>query len=322
MVGVAGHTLGGGVGYLSRKFGLAIDSLDRVHLVTADGKLVTASETEHRELFWALRGGGGGNFGVVTLFEYRLHPLPPLVFGGTLTWPYKRARQVLERYRDRFSAGFPDELYVDVSLSGSPESGREVSVTAVYLGFADDGSKMLEPFVKLAPSKGCFTYRTFESILKSYADEIVEGRLQLWKGAFLKPRVTDKTIRTIVDRFARPPSVSSLFFIEPLGGAIGRFDAKKTAYAHRDQPMCATIIGIWSDTSQTAAMERWTRDFKRALKSAYSGAAYVNYPDTDLDLDDWPTAYYGANYARLVKVKRNYDRDDVFRFAQSIGSRR
>jgi hypothetical protein len=320
MVGVGGFTLGGGWGHLSRLFGLAIDNLNWVQVVTADGRLVTASGSENPDLFWALRGGGGGNFGVATAFEYRLHPLPSRIFGGTISFPYRMARKILTVYRDQVLAGLPDRLYLDVALYGISEKEREVGVTVVYVGPEAAGRKAVAPLVRLARRKDIdLGLRTYGSMLTEYAQEIVDGRLQLWKAGFLEPRVSRSAIDTIVEQFGAGPSPRSLFFIEPLGGAIQCVDAAATAFPHRDQLLCATIIGIWEDTAQTAVTERWTRGFRRALAPALSTAAYVNYPD--LERADWRRAYYGDNYPRLVQVKKRYDPDDVFRFEQSIGRR-
>lgn len=316
MVGVAGFTLGGGWGFLSRSLGLAIDNLESVELVTAEGALISASETENGDLFWALRGSGGGNFGIVTAFKYRLHPLQD-VFGGTMWWPIAKAHEVLKAYRDLLVAGPPDSLYFDVSLYTDPEDGQQVSITAVYLGAEVAGRKALEPLIALAdPAATALNTQPLRAVLDNYAEEIIEGRLELWKSRYLDMPLTDATIHTIAQWYGAAPGPASLFFIETLGGAIARVPSRATAYPHRHQLMCATIIGISDEVWRAPETERWAREFYAALAPATSGAVYVNYPD--VELPEWAAAYYGDNYARLRKVKKTYDPEDFFRFEQSI----
>ena len=318
MVGVTGMTLGGGWSYLSRSFGLAIDNLESVQIVTADATLETASANEHPDLFWALRGGGGGNFGVVTSLRYRLHPLPKKILVGTISWPYEKAGDVLARYGEQVPS-LEDPLYIDANL-GVVDGKPNVSLSCVYLGSDEAaGRAWLKPFIKTGRPRVDLRMRPYGSFLKEYADTVVQGRLQLWKSGFVKPEALPKIIDTIVGHFEQAPGSSSpVFFIETLGGAISRVDSRETAYPHRDQLMCLTIVALWDDVARSEEVENWVRKFKDALRPGLSRAVYVNYPD--VELENWPRAYYGNNYPRLVQIKRAYDRNNVFRFAQSIGS--
>jgi FAD/FMN-containing dehydrogenase len=321
MAGVAGSTLGGGWGFLSRSHGLAVDNLNAVQLVTADGRPLTATVAAHPDLFWALRGGGGGHFGVVTAFEYRLQPLPPLVYSGEIEWPYARAAQVLATYRDYILGEPPDRLYVDFNLWREGEAGGEaasgVSVFCLYVGEAADGRRALEPYLAIPDATDDLAMREYGAILDDYASQIHPPKLEMWKSAFLTPRIAPATIETIVGRFAGSPlPSSSLLFIETLGGAVGRVAPGDTAYVHRRERMCLTLVASWDTPAETEPMEAWAREFRAAVSPGTTGGVYVNYPDADLA--GWAAAYYGDNYPRLIEVKRRYDPTGFFRFPQSI----
>jgi FAD/FMN-containing dehydrogenase len=320
MVGVGGHTLGGGWGYLARSMGLAIDTLRSANVVTADGSLVSVSTKRNADLFWALRGGGGGNFGVVTAFEFELTPLSlakPELYGGSLTWPYEKAAAVLETFCQLLPS-VPEEIYLDFSCFGGGGGGAIPSITVVSRLSKGQTDAVLAPILAIPDSPDRLAAVSYTGLLETYAEEIHQGRSQLWKSGFLRQPVGADAIKTMVDHYKRAPTKFCLFFIEPLGGRIASVAPDATAFVHRRELMCATIIGVWTDPQHATRTLDWTRSFYAGLNRARSGGAYVNYADDDLA--HWQTAYYGVNYDRLVKLKKQYDPDGLFTFAQSIGT--
>src|SRR5262249_53687994 len=220
---------------------------------------------------------------------------------------------VLEAYRDLVPTA-PDALYVDFDLEASPDAGTDVSVSCVYRGSEADARRALAPlFDAVEPSKIQLATRTFGSFLTEYAETILQGQLQVWKSAFLRQKFDAQTVDTIVDHFGRAPRQSSpVLFIETVGGAVSRADPSDSAYPHRHELMCLTFIGVWDDVAQTAANDEWARQFRAALTPGTTGGVYVNYADAELE--NWPAAYYGGSYKRLVQVKRQYDPGNLFRF--------
>ena len=319
MVGVGGHTLGGGWGYLARSMGLAIDTLRRADVVTADGSFVSASAEHNVDLFWALRGGGGGNFGVVTAFEFELTPFSlakPELYGGSLTWPYEKAAPVLETFCQLLPS-VPREIYLDFSCVSAGGDGAIPCITAVSRLSKDKTDAVLAPFLAIGDSPDTLAAVSYADLLDTYAKEIHQGRSQLWKSGFLRQPVGADAIKAVVDHCRRAPTEFCLFFVEPLGGRIASVAPDATAFVHRGELMCATIIGVWTEPRQATDTLAWTKSFYAALDCARSGGAYVNYADDDLA--DWKVAYYGANYDRLARLRRQYDPDGLFTFPQAIG---
>jgi FAD/FMN-containing dehydrogenase len=320
MVGVGGHTLGGGWGYLARSMGLAIDTLRRADVVTGDGSFVSVSEKQNADLFWALRGGGGGNFGVVTELEFELTPFSltkPDLYGGSLTWPYAKASAVLEMFCQLLPS-VPSEIYLDFSCFGGGGDGATPSITVVSRLSQGETDTVLAPILAIGGSPDKLAAVSYASLLETYAKEIYQGRSQLWKSGFLRQPVDATAINVVVDQYKRAPTEFCLFFIEPLGGRIASVGADATAFVHRRELMCATIIGVWTEPQHATATLDWTRAFYAGLDGARSGGAYVNYADDELA--HWQTAYYGANYDRLARLKMQYDPDGLFTFPQAIGT--
>ncbi len=227
--GIAGLTLGGGIGYRNRKYGLACDNLLSADVVTADGRLLTASATENSDLFWALRGGGG-NFGVVASFEYQLHPVGP-VLAGFVLWPLERAKEVLRFYRG-FSLAAPDELRLDAILGTSP-IGPSLAIITCWCGAVEEGARVLEPLRAFGPpahdTVAPVPYKTIQTLLESLG--YVPGQLHYWKSNFFKD-LSDDAIDTIVDTVHPAPTPLCAVAIEQVGGAISRIAPTDTAFSH------------------------------------------------------------------------------------------
>ncbi len=318
-VGVAGFTLGGGWGYLARSFGLAADTLIAVTLVTADGRLITASDDAHPDLFWALRGGGAGSFGVATSFTFRLHPVPRQMLAGEIGWPIAQAREVIRVFRDYFTTTAPDALSFDLNLCSAPDGSRVVSIMGLFNGSVAAGTAAIAPFLACGrPHYVDLEPRSYEALVNLYGDAILDGAKTLWKSGFIEADFSDAAVDAMVEAFAAAPPGASSCILEVLGGAIGRVGPHETAFLHRQSLLSLTAIGSWNDDAQAGPAAAWARAFKRAMAPHLSGYQYANYPDGDLA--EWPRAYYGENYARLAAVKRTYDPDNLFRFEQSVRS--
>ena len=312
--GIAGLTLGGGVGWLNGRFGLACDNLVAADVVTADGRFLRASEQEHPDLFWALRGGGG-NFGVVTAFEYRLHALGPMVLSGPVFHPAARARDVLRFYRE-FSASEPDELTTYAGLLTGPDGAPLVGVVPCYAGPPDQGEKLVERLRKVGPPVAdMMGPMPYVAVQRMFNDAFPPGRYNYWKSA-LAPEITDQLIETVAEHMARVPSPHTAVMLEHYHGAYARPAATATAYSHRRPTYDVVIIANWTDPAHHERNTTWARDLFAAVQSQVSRAAYVNF----LDRDDGERvrAAYGENYDRLVAVKRTYDPTNFFRMNQNI----
>ncbi|MDN3522591.1 FAD-binding oxidoreductase [Halomonas ramblicola] len=311
--GIAGLTLGGGIGYLNRKHGLACDNLLSVDVVTAEGRLVTASADEQPELFWGLRGGGG-NFGVVTSFAYRLHPVGP-VLGGELVYPLERAGEVLRFYRD-WSTTAPDEVRADATLLSGPK-GPVLDIKMCYCGPLEEGEAVLRPMrafgAPLLDSVAPVPYARVQNLL---TEVFQPGRLHYWKAGFMRA-FGDDAIDALLEFFvADTPAPFAAIAIEHLGGAIGRVGAQDTAFAYRQAQHGVLVLRMWQDPAESAANIAWGRRCFRAVASFLEEGAYVNYLGDEGEAR--VRAAYGANLARLVALKNEYDPANVFRFNQNI----
>ena len=319
--GIAGLTLGGGFGFLMAKHGLTVDNLLSVELVTADGAVLTVSEDEHADLFWALRGGGG-NFGVVTSFEYQLHPIGPTVIGGTIVYPFEAAGDVLRFYRD-ICPTFPDELIGYPALVHSPDGlGTKLAGVMVgHVGSHEQAEKDLAPLVSygdpLAVFVGPIAYSTLNTLID---DACPRGALYYWKSSFLS-ELSDGAIDTLVERFAFCPPPMSLIVLEDVHGEATRVPVDATAVPHRRQGFNLGIYGTWREPERTDEHVAWTRETYDAMRPFLSGLRYVNYLGDDETGDDPIRAAYGPNYDRLVDVKTKYDPDNVFHLNQNIRPR-
>ena len=311
--GIAGLTLGGGLGWLNGVYGLAVDNLLSVELVTADAEVVTASEHRDPDLFWALRGGGG-NFGVATWFEYRLHPLRE-VTAGLIVHPFDAARDLLRAFRDLSQ---PDELWVVAGLTHAPDgSGTPVAAFVVcHVGSPEYAERDLRNLTDFGSPLAVDINRIPYPVVNTFFDaSFPQGTLNYWKSSFLD-ELPDAAIDEIVAAFAAAPSPMSSIVIEYFHGAVCGVDVSATAVPHRMNGYNLGIFGQWTDEQTSDQNVEWTRNTYNALEPFRAGRRYVNYLSSD-DGDAVRTAY-GPNYERLVQIKRQYDPDNIFHCNHNI----
>lgn len=323
--GIAGLTLGGGIGWLTRKHGATVDNLVSADVVTADGRLVTASEDAEPELFWGLRGGGG-NFGIVTTFEYALHEVGPIVLAGPVGYPLEDAGDVLRAYRELMDDA-PDELTTILTLRlvpplpAFPEElhGRPVvNVVACYAGDIARGEDVVRPLRELgAPLYDMLMPRPFVELQQFFDASVPWGWHYYWK-SWEVPSLTDGVIDEIVDACASLPSPQSYVIVFQLGGASAQVHADATAYPQRDAAFNVNINGVWLPGQNRSAPVQWTRRLYTALEPLAPGRAYVNFMSDDESASRVESAYGPQRYARLVALKDRYDADNVFRMNQNI----
>jgi FAD/FMN-containing dehydrogenase len=317
--GIAGLTLGGGLGWLIPKYGMAVDNLVSAEVVTADGLVLTASEDEHSDLFWGLRGGGA-NFGVVTTFQYRLHAVGPVLTGGLVAHPFDAARDVLRFFRDFTSGDLPDELMVVGALVHAPDgSGTPLAAIAVcHVGAPDDATRDLEPVVgfgaPILSQIGPIPYEAQNAMLDG---AYPPGSLNYWKSSFVR-ELSDEAIDALVDGFARCPSPVTSVVLEHFHGAVCRVPVDATAFPHRQPGYNLVLTSVWFDPETTDANVAWTRELYGALTPDLRDGRYVNYLDEDDLRADAARSAYGPAYARLVEVKRAYDPKNVFRHNANV----
>ena len=312
--GVAGLTLGGGLGSLMRSYGLSCDNLIAADVVTADGRLVTTSVDEQPELLWGLRGGGG-NFGVVTSFTFQLHQVGEML-GGMLIHPADRASEVLRFYRE-FTRSAPDELSVFAGLMTSPEGMPIVGMVVAYNGPIEEGERVLRPLREFGPPLADQIAPMPYTALQTMLDEAFPPGLQVyWRSHFLRG-LPDEAIETMVDRFARVSSPLSIVLIEHLGGAVARVGRDDTAYDHRDAEYNLAIIARWPDPAMAETGIAWTRELWTSLQP-HSRGVYVNYLGVGESASRVREAYGEEKYRRLAALKREYDPTNLFRFNQNI----
>ena len=313
--GIGGLTLGGGLGWLGGKHGLTIDNLISAKIVTADGELRKASATEHPELFWALRGGGG-NFGIVTSFEYRLHPVSQ-VLGGMVIFPLEQATNVLRFYRD-FCPTLPDEAEAYAALLTSPEGLPVVALLLGYNGPIEAGEKVLAPartFTKpLADLVGPMPYCNRQTMLDAPNAEI--GLHRYWRAAFTDS-IPDELIGQLVEAAAKFSSPLSAFLFFYMHGAGTRVPVGDTAFSARRAQWDFDAIGQWTDGSQSATHIAWVRDVWSRVEPHLKGSVYINHVAAD-DLPAKVLASFGENYQRLREVKARFDPANLFRMNANI----
>jgi hypothetical protein len=311
--GIAGLTLGGGVGWLVRKHGLTCDNVLSFEIVTADGALVTASGEENTDLFWALRGGGG-NFGVVTSFEYRVHPVST-VLGGMILYSRDQAVEVLRFYRD-FIERAPEELTAYAALLNTPDGDPVVGVIPCHSGELADGESVLEPLRDFgAPALDAIGPMPFPAMQSVLDDAFPDGNHNYWKSAFL-PELSDEAISILVEHANRATSPMTAVVVEYYGGAASRIGSTETAFAHREAQYSIGILSQWSGTEDAQPHIDWTRSLADSLQPFASGAYLLNF--LDAEGDDVIRAAFGQNYARLVEVKNKYDPSNFFRVNHNI----
>lgn len=321
--GVAGLTLGGGIGWLMREHGLTCDNLLSADVVTADGRVVTASATENPELLWGLKGGGG-NFGVVTSFEYRLHPVS-MVLGGMLIHPAARAGELLRFWRD-FVKSAPDSLTTMlVFLMGPPAPflppemhGKPLVALAVCCSDTNSGGeKAIRPLREFGPPAIDLVAPMPYAVLQSLHDlSAPAGFRSYWKSEYLAD-LTDDAIETIIGCASGLPSPMTQFHIQHLEGAVARVGAQETAYTQRSARYAVNIVSLWSDLAEDAAQIAWTRSFWEALRPYGTGGAYVNFMGEEGD-ERVRAAYGPEAWARLSALKKDWDPENFFRLNQNI----
>ena len=321
--GIGGFTLGGGYGWLSPKYGLACDNLISAEVVTADGRLLTASETENEDLFWGLRGGGG-NFGIVTSFEFRLHPVGPTVVGGMLMHPLERAGEVLRAYRDYVDAG-PDELATAFGLFPAPPEefvpeylrGETVlGIIACHCGELEDGERQVAPLREIGPPAvdliGPMPYTELQALLDPTAPP---GWRWYNTGEHLSG-LTDPAIDTLVSHAPEgyAPLTQTIMFRH--GGAVSRVDDAETAFVNREAAYLLHPLAAWLEPEDDERHIAWLRALVRAIEPFKTGGVYLNFtPDDDALV---PDAYGADKHARLIALKDKYDPDNLFRFNHNI----
>jgi FAD/FMN-containing dehydrogenase len=312
--GVGGLTLGGGFGRVGRRFGLAVDNVTGVDIVTADGQLRHASADENSDLYWGVRGGGG-NFGVVTSFEFALHPMQRTVIGGEAVYPIERTKDVLKVYAE-MSADAPDDLYVDYIMLAPPDGNNSVSMIHVcYSGPENKADKVLAPLKKLgAPLANTIKAVDYVTIQKSFdnSDPRVGG--DYMKSGFTSG-IADGLITAIADYFEPHPDRLSMLFFQHSGGAIGRVDPDATAFAHRYASHALGSVATWNPGSDPAPHFAYNRSFWKELEPHTRGF-YTN--EVDDEAQTVVNANYQGNFERLLKVKDAYDPTNLFRLNANI----
>ena len=320
--GIGGLTLGGGIGYLSRGFGLSCDNLLSAEVVTADGRILNVSDQANEDLFWAIRGGGG-NFGVATSLEYQLHPVRE-IYGGPMLYELDDAATVLKFYRD-FIQDAPEEFggfpawQIAPPLPFIPEDRHGdtfLVFVACWAGPIEEGEAALKPFREVAPVVADGVGPMPYPALNSAFDALVPPGMQhYWKANFVK-ELTDEAIAAHLEHGPRVPVVNSTVHIYPINGACHRVAPDATAFAYRDATFATVIAGMWPDPAQNEANIAWVRDFYDATAPHSEEGGYVNFMADDDQ--DRVRVNYKENYDRLVAVKRKYDPDNLFHLNQNI----
>jgi FAD/FMN-containing dehydrogenase len=313
--GIAGLTLGGGLGFLMGSYGLACDNVLSVDIVLADGRFVKASADENSDLYWAVRGGGG-NFGVVTSFEFQLHPLGPLL-GGMVIWPIKDGREALEMFRD-VTMSAPDELSCAYAIVILPGMGKVALVAACYNGSVNDGAPLIRTLQRVGkPLDDGIRPMSYLEVQHLFA-EIPFGLQNYWKGHFVRD-MPKAAIDAVMDAADSMTSEHSAILIEAPHGAASRVADADTAYSQRDKRYNISALAIWEKDSNPQRHIQWTRDFAARIEPlSGGGAAYVNYLSDDASADEVKGAYGGEKYRRLRALKTKYDPQNVFRYNQNI----
>jgi FAD/FMN-containing dehydrogenase len=321
--GIAGLTLGGGFGWLSRKHGMTIDNLESAEVVTAAGEVVRVSAAEHPDLFWAIRGGGG-NFGVITRFEFRLHGVGPNVLSGLIVYPLTQAKLVLRRYRE-FMATAPDELTVWAVVRRAPPlpflpenmHGKEIIALAVfYAGDPVRGEPLTAPLRKLGTVAGEHVgVQPYVAWQRAFDPLLTAGARNYWKSHNFSV-LDDRLLEAVIEYAGKLPSAQCEIFLAALGGATTRPAPGAAAYAHRDTRFVMNVHGRWDDPADDERCIGWARDFFKASAPFASGGVYVNF--LTADEGERVRSAYGPNYDRLAQVKRKYDPANLFSVNQNI----
>jgi len=321
--GIGGLTLGGGFGWMSRKHGLTADNLISADVVTASGELLRASAEENSDLFWGIRGGGG-NFGIVTSFEFQLFPLGPQVLSGLIIHPFSEAGSVLRYYRE-FAAQAPDELTVWAVMRKAPPlpflpeevHGTEVLILAcLYAGDMAEGERALQPLREFGtPIADVISPHKYTDFQQAFDPLLVEGQRNYWKSHdFLE--LSDGLLDTVLPFVSELPNPASEVFFAHMGGATSRVPAEATAYRHRDAQFIMNVHGRWQDAQDDDLCVGWARDLFQASEPYATGGVYVNFMTEEED--DRVQSAYGDAYTRLARLKAKYDPTNFFRLNQNI----
>ena len=315
--GIAGLTLGGGLGWLMGKHALALDNLLSVDLVLADGRILTASKEENADLFWAVRGGGG-NFGVAASFEYRLHQVGPIVTGGLIAYPFSAAWDVLRFFRD-VTASLADEFTVFAGLIHAPDgSGMKlVALVVCHCGPLGAGESAAQPIKRFgAPAIDVIGPMPYSQVNVMLDAAYPRGALNYWMSNFLSS-LSDEAIRMMIDCFAKCPTPMGQFLLENFHGAVTRVGVTDTAFPHRAPGYNLAVISEWMNPKDNEACTAWARDSYAAMQPFMGSGRYVNYLGDD-EPSDPVAAAYGPNYQRLRQLKAKYDPENFFHMNQNI----
>ncbi len=323
--GVAGLTLGGGLGHLRRKYGLAIDNLLSVDLVTADGQFLTASEKENSDLFWGIRGGGG-NFGVVTSFEFRLHPVGPMVTLCATWYPVENAKEILAKWSN-FMDDAPEEfssfaaIWTVPAAPDIPEEQhgkRAIVLAGVHCGSLEEGERVIQPLRELGtPMVDMSGPLPWTDVQSAFDPFFPKGHQYYFKSRYLK-NLDDDTIDALLPRAINPPAPFVLIAIWHYGGAMQRVDSAETAFMGREESFLFSVDAVWDDPAQNDEVLAYARAYLAEMEPYSPGGLYVNFAGLGEEGDALVRSAYGANYERLVALKNKYDPTNFFRLNQNI----
>lgn len=321
--GIAGLTVGGGFGWLTRKYGMTVDNLISVEMVTVDGDRIRASEDENADLFWAIRGGGG-NFGVVTQFEFKLYPVGPEILAGLIVFPFDQATQVLTKYRE-FVESAPEELNVWVVLRQAPPlpflpedvHGKEVVVLPIfYSGDIEEGQKLIEPLREFGDAHGeHIGAQPFVDWQQAFDPLLTPGARNYWKSHNFT-ELSDGALDSIIEFAGKLPSPQCEIFVGLIAGAPNRVAPDAMAWGHRDARFVLNVHARWDDARDDDTCITWAREFFKSSAPYASAGAYVNFMTEEEG--ERVEAAYGANFARLAEIKKKYDPENILRLNQNI----
>jgi FAD/FMN-containing dehydrogenase len=314
--GVGGLTLGGGLGWLMPKYGMAVDNLRSVELVTADARVLTASKDENPDLFWALRGGGG-NFGIASSLEFNVYPVGPTVTGGLVAHPFPAARDVL-RFFHGTTRSIPDEVMLAAALIQAPDgSAKLAAIVACHCGSLPDGEAAFRPVKAFGPPvMDVIGPMPYEAVCQMLDAGYPKGALNYWKSSFL-PTLSDAAIDTLIDCYSRVPSPMTGIIIEHFHGAVTRIPVGDTAFPHRSEGYNLLFLTQWTNPAESDRNIAWARESYAAMQPFVGQGRYVNYLDDD-EAGDPVAQAYGPVYARLRQVKSKYDPTNFFHMNQNI----
>lgn len=312
--GVGGLTLGGGVGRLARKYGLACDNLISVDVVTADGRFLTASPTENEDLFWGLRGGGG-NFGIATSFEFQLHSIGTEVLRAGATHSMDNAKEALQFFRE-YAINAPDEVTTGAAFLTADDGTPMLSLSACHIAPLEHAERVLDPLASFGSPISADIETLPYMRMQAFADEVFPyGQNYYWKTHFIK-ELPDDAIDTLLCCFAAVPGPNSLLLFQQYGGAVRRVAPTETAFSHRDVEFDFVPAAIWREPTDAGANIEWVRDTWKAMQPFSTGGEYIN--NLGDESEERVRAAVGANYERLVALKNKYDPTNLFQLNANI----